>query len=222
VTRLPRVRLIPAGACALALAAPSAASAAGPELWTARYDGVGNVQEHNDDASAVAVGPDGSKVFVTGTSDGPQTTYPDYATVAYDATTGAKLWARRYSNKVAGYDVPCSLAVAPDGSTVFVTGTSDQPGHSFDYFTIAYDASTGARLWARRFEGGANYDDKAHVVLVSGDGTKVFVAGESWLGPFFEVADYATIAYDATTGTRLWVERYDGPGHNADAPWPDR
>ena len=28
--------------------------------------------------------------------------------------------------------------------------------------------------------------------------------------------DYATIAYDASAGTELWVERYEGPGQGGD------
>jgi WD40 repeat protein len=215
-SRRPRAWLAFFAGLAFALSVPSVASAAGPEEWVARYDGIGNIQEHNDEASSVATSPDGTTVFVTGKSDGPTTAYPDYATVAYDAGTGTQLWAKRYSPTTAGYDAASAVTVAPDGASVFVTGTSDQPGYSFDYFTIAYDASTGTRLWSKRYDGGAMYDDVASDVVASPDGSAVFVTGVSRLGPSSEQADYATIAYDAANGTKLWVKRYDGPHHNAD------
>jgi outer membrane protein assembly factor BamB len=218
-SRAHRAALILA-ACAVVvgICLPSVASAAGPELWATRYDGVGNAQEHNDEAVSIAASPDGSKVFVTGTSDGPQTIYPDYATVAYDATTGAELWVRRYSNTIFGYDIAASVAVAPDGSSVFVTGSSDGYQTGYDYFTIAYDASTGAKLWSKRYDDGAN-EEMAHVVVASPDGTRVFVVGESWTGFSGADSDYGTVAYDAVTGAKLWVKRYDGPAHNADYPY---
>jgi hypothetical protein len=58
------------------------------ELWARRYNGPGN---GSDEARSVAASPDWSEVFVTGDSQG--TTFGrDYATVSYDASTGATLW----------------------------------------------------------------------------------------------------------------------------------
>jgi outer membrane protein assembly factor BamB len=72
---------------------------------------------------------------------------------------------------------------------------------------VAYDATTGAVLWARRYKGPADQDDNATGVGVSPDGRTVFVIGDSW-GTY---PDYATVAYDASTGAALWVSRYNGP-----------
>ncbi|MGH7819551.1 MAG: PQQ-binding-like beta-propeller repeat protein [Candidatus Binatia bacterium] len=163
----------------------------GAELWIAGYDGP---QHLNDHAYSVGVSPDGARVFVTGqsccTAEGA--TDPDYATVAYDAVTGAAIWVSRYDGPDHYADAAAALAVSPDGSSVFVTGrsyASDREG----YATIRYDAANGAALWVGRHEGGA-----ARSVVVSPDGSRVFVSG---LG-------YTTVAYDAATGAEVWKSRY--------------
>jgi hypothetical protein len=87
----------------------------------------------------VEVSPDGAVVFVTGQS-GTSTIF-DYATVAYDAATGARLWVRRYKGQGDGEDAATSLGVSPDGTQVFVTGHSNGGTTNYDYATIAYRAS---------------------------------------------------------------------------------
>src|SRR5439155_17480277 len=135
------------GACLTATVLAIGPSAEGltraTQLWVARYNGPAN---GGDDAYAVAVSPDGSRVFVTGASE--SSTHLDYATVAYNASTGHKLWVARYNGPARGQDVAFALAVSPDGSKVFATGESDSGRVTgFDYATVAYDASTGAKLW---------------------------------------------------------------------------
>ena len=149
-----------------------------------RYNGPRN---KDDSAVSVAAGPGGRSVFVTGTS---KAATRDYATLAYNAATGAPRWASRYNGPARGADVASSLAVSPGGSAVFVTGYSfggTSGGTSLqDYATVAYNAA-GARLWASRYRGlaGKSY---AAALAVSPDGTKVFVTGTSSL-------EYATVAY---------------------------
>jgi hypothetical protein len=73
-------------------------------------------------ASAVAVSPDGSRVFVTGIRDGGRATGADYATVACSAATGRQLWASRYNGPANGDDGANAVGVSPSGRSVFVTG----------------------------------------------------------------------------------------------------
>jgi hypothetical protein len=100
-------------------------------------------------------------------------------------------------------DYPFSLTSGPDGATVFVTGYSYGETSGADYATIAYDATTGAARWARRYNGPGNNGDYANAVAVGPDGSTVFVTGQSW-GSASD-SDYATIAYDATTGHVRWA-----------------
>ena len=184
-------------------------AATGARLWHQRYNGPGN---GNDAAQAIAVSPDGGTVFVTGYSAGG-TTHMDYATIAYNATTGTRLWAQRYNGPGNGNDAAQAIAVSPRGGAVFVTGYSTGSDGAYHYATIAYDAATGARLWAQRYNGPFLVDE-ANSVAVSPDGATVFVTGQSGgTGGF----DYATVAYNATTGAQLWLQRYHGPGNGSDS-----
>jgi WD40 repeat protein len=185
------------------LGAGEASAVSTAELWTSRYNGPGNSW---DRAVSIAASPDGTTVFVVGPSVGGGGRHPDYATVAYEASTGAQLWTRRY-NAGNGDDFPTAVAVSPDGATVFVTGGSMGVSSDLDYATIAYGASTGVRLWTRRFDGPEQ--DIATALTVSSDGSKLFVTGDSFSTA--RADDYQTLAYDAVSGARLWGRRYDGP-----------
>jgi WD40 repeat protein len=185
----------------------------GDRLWRSRYDGPGN---RADSVGDVALTPDGSSVFVTGRSPSGTRSRADYATVAYDAATGAERWVSRYSGPENGFaastDYAAALAVSPDGSSLFVTGGSQGVTSGQDYTTVAYDASTGGELWVRRFDGSASQysEDHASAVTVSPDGTSVFVTGTA------EPRNYLTVAYGAITGEELWVSRYQGKEGGAD------
>ena len=138
---------------------------------------------------------------MTGASQGTRSG-PDYATVAYSAATGARLWVARYNGPANGNDAASSVAVSPGGSRVFVTGASQGTRSGPDYATVAYSAATGARLWVARYNGPANGDDAARSVAVSPSGSAVYVTGSSYPGS-------TTLAYRAATGTQLWLARHN-------------
>jgi DNA-binding beta-propeller fold protein YncE len=245
------------GATSTDYATVAYSAATGARLWAARYNGAGKYGY--DSPNAMAVSPGGSRVYVTGRSQGAKTS--DYATVAYRAATGARLWAARYHRTASSFDIAYAVAAGPGGNSVYVTGSS-QEGESSDYATVAYNAATGARLWLARYRDGAatamrvspdgsrvyvtgssqgrhdpgedatvayraatgtrqwvaryhspNTDDGANSLAVSPSGTRLYVTGSS-LGP--KSAGYATVAYRAATGARLWAARYDGPGNSHD------
>lgn len=176
--------------------------ATGLQVWSQRYDGPESL---DDEATAIAVSPDGTKVFVTGRSFADYSgSLDDYATIAYDAATGAELWVERYEGLDVGYDDANAIVADPDGTTVYVTGISDA-----DFATIAYQADTGTEVWVARYSGPGESSNRANAVAVNAAGTRVYVTGNiSGTHPW----DYGTVAYDAGTGEMLWVQSYDGVG----------
>lgn len=114
--------------------------------------------------------------------------------VAYDASTGSQLWVKRYNGPANGVDQPEDVGVSPDGSAVFVTGGSNG-STSRDYATVAYDASTGAKLWAKLYNTQSNFNDVANALALSPDGSAVFVTGSTQDPSGIAVPEAATVAY---------------------------
>jgi DNA-binding beta-propeller fold protein YncE len=169
----------------------------GERLWDRRYPDVFG----NDVARAIAVSPDGTKVFVAGQSN------HDYATVAYDAFTGQQLWQRIYDGPDMWMDSGEAITVSPDGSRVLVTGSSRDWDTGWDWATLAYDPETGDVLWESRYQ--PAQEDEARAIVTSADGATVFVAGISG-------ADYALMAYNTVDGTERCDARH--PSESADEP----
>ncbi len=116
-------------------------SGTGRRLWTSLHFG-GRHFPQVSGASAVAVNPGGSMVYVTGSTGGPFGA-ADYGTVAYRSDSGSLVWARRYNGTAGSDDRANAIAIGPSGSRVFVTGastgqagTAGRPG--LDYATVAY------------------------------------------------------------------------------------
>jgi len=171
----------------------------GAKLWAGRYGGI-----RGAGAKAAAVDAGGGRVFVTGSSPGTGSG-TDYATIAYNATTGAQLWLRRYDGLASSNNFAFDVAVSPNGSRVFVTGSGQGADTTGDYVTVAYDAATGKQLWVSRYSGPGSTQDHGASLAVSPDSATVYVTGGS--GP-----DFATIAYNAVTGAQRWVSRRPGEG----------
>src|SRR5215467_9589771 len=172
-------------------------AATGARLWVTRYNGPGDGE---DGAKSVAVSPGGGMVFVTGYSQGTAVASSlDYATVAYNAATGARLRVTRYDGPGNGRDFAHALAVSPGGGTVYVTGQSKAAAQG-DYATVAYNAATGAQRWAALYHGPATGQDTAFSVAVSPGGGAVYVTGASKATASGLDYEYATVAYNAATG----------------------
>jgi hypothetical protein len=150
---------------------------------------------------------------VTGSSPGKGGD-SDFETIAYDAATGSELWAKRFDGAAGLDDSSGSLTVSPDGSSVFVPGLTFAATNDTDWVTLAYDASTGAKLWKREFDGPGTSlsQDGPSAISATPDGSAVFVTGESQ-GPS-QGTDLKTIGYDATTGSKLWGSALTSDGQD--------
>jgi Tol biopolymer transport system component len=167
----------------------------------------------------VAASPDGNKLFVSGVtfcrapcSGKP---YDGYATIAYDAATGERLWVARYDSAGGGaYD----LSVSPDGSRVYVAGSSDG---GLSSLVVAYSAATGTELW--KLERPSGLADRTAMGL-SLDGSTVYMADPApALSPpqapcFSSGGGYRTVALNAVDGSPIWTSTYTNGSQSCGLP----
>jgi len=180
--------------------------------WATRTEGsLGGDQV----ATATGLAPDGSRLYATGYSPGPESAAGhvprDLFTVAHDAETGDELWTALFDTPASWEELPAGLAVT--GDRVFVAGTGYWGAETrYDYTVVAYDAATGEELWVARYDGPAHLDDQANAIAVEGD--TVYLTG--WSNGVGTSGDVATVAIEAATGEVRWVGRYDHPHHDVD------
>ena len=175
----------------------------GSRIWKAIYDGPAH---GGDTPEGLGVTPDGSTVFVTGTSKGSRTDNRALATVAYRASDGSLQWTSRFG--LGADNFSAGLVVSPNGANVFVAGygrSNFSAPHRYEL--VKYRVSTGTALGVATFAGGD--DDYASSVAISADGARVFMTGSG-------AAHALTVAYDASAMVSLWSSRYDG-GHGVDS-----
>ena len=172
-------------------------AATGARLWVARTF---NVLHVGSLATAIAVSPDGSSVFVAGEAG------RNPVVVAYDPATGDQQWVSRYQVPRGGISGSEGVAVSPDGSEVFLTGPFRAPPAGPKFATVAYNAATGAQLWAQTTKGTTYSRD----VAASPDGSAVLVSGT--VTKISGGSVFTTTAYAPATGTPLSTHRFHGPG----------
>lgn len=114
------------------------------------------------------------------------------------------IWTARHDGSTEAGGTASDIAVAPDGSSVFVSGGGAT--------VVSYDVATGAERWVVNYGQGVDHIPEA--MVVSRDGASLFVTGPSpGAGN-----DYLTVALDADTGKTVWTVRLDGAGLD-DYPW---
>lgn len=193
----------------------------GRRLWTARFNDAGN---GGDFPVGLRLGPRGNRVYVTGNTDLSLNKPSSAATISYQADDGHRLWIARY-RKPGAVSAASDLSVSPGGRYVFIAGAASaydpyslcDPQYSdCDFLTVAYRARTGTQVWARRYATNGRELESAGAVAASPDGKTVYVSGDSG-SPEQGISDYVSIAYQAGTGRRRWLGRYNSASDGTDS-----
>jgi hypothetical protein len=70
-----------------------------------------------------------------------------------------------------------AVAISPNSAAVAVSGRTETSSTSTDFVTTVYDLATGARVWSRTFDGGANGFDAPLAAVVTPDSATLVVGG---------------------------------------------
>lgn len=185
----------------------------GRERWAAEFPGRG--ESESGLGRLLAITPDATELFVTGSTFCPSgctgAVRESYATVAYNAATGSRLWVSRYDTAGGGAH---DMSVSPDGTRLYVAGSANG---GLSSLVLAYDTATGAELWhVQRATGLA----PRTAMTLSADGSTLFMSDPDpdasvCLG---QGGGYRTTALDTADGSQLWSATYTGGGTSCGLP----
>jgi hypothetical protein len=191
------------------------------EAWITQFDDNESAETASESPADVVVSPDSTTVYSalrTTVGSGWDAT-SRWTILAHDGA-GRQKWLARWGDP-GHYSFPTSITVSPDGRLVFVSGSwrTDQVAADGHLTTLAFDSGSGDVVWSANYDGPGNGTDNARELVVSPDGSTLYIAGIS-AGRDNADLDYAVIAYDTTSGAELWVSRWDGIGQgNSDSPF---
>lgn len=181
-----------------------------PAVWTAQYNGPGNI---DDRAATSAVDAAGNLVVAGYGRNGANNN--DILLAKFNGTTGSRIWAATSFNG-GGDDFPTAIATAADGS-IYVTGYSERSAGSglYDMFTARYNGATGALIWSDRYTATAGGNNRGNGIAVDAAGN-AYVVGFATNGAGNR--DMYTIQYRGGSGAadRVWTRGVDGAAHGDD------
>lgn len=185
---------------------------AGSVAWVARYDGLG--LDKSERANAVAVSPDGATAYVTGDSySGPGGSDYGFATVAYDAVTGAQRWDARYDG-AGGFHSASQVVATTDRVVVTGQARSADAAEGNDVVTVGYDTA-GRQLWTASVAP-LRSEDYPRDVALSPDGTTLHVVSTSIpTVNYTSLARLAVSAYAVSDGALRWSSTVTAGGLDA-------
>ncbi len=166
--------------------------------WVKKYDAAAG--GYTDWARAIAVDDSGC-VYVTGQCETAMGVN-DILTIKYLPNTDTA-WVRRYNGTANDDDIGYAIAVDRDRN-VYVAGTSEGAGTSYDFTTIKYRPN-GSQAWVVSYNGPGFGYDMAYDIAVDQFG-EVYVTG--YIDNAGLSFDYYTVKYD-TAGTVRWSRTYN-------------
>ncbi|MBS1519166.1 MAG: SBBP repeat-containing protein [Bacteroidetes bacterium] len=151
-------------------------NSAGDSIWSNIYFyiGSGNI------ARAIMVDTLGG-VYVTGESTGLQSN-DDFATIKYDAVSGATLWTKRFNGTANNSDLPTSIVQGKNGK-IFVGGGSTGSGTNYDFVIVEYDMATGDSCFVSRFTESSS--EKLNAMAINYDKGYIYACGSTTEGAGF-------------------------------------
>lgn len=138
--------------------------------WEAIYNGPDDL---DDVANNIKVNSSGD-VFITGYTT-RTTSRKNWVTIQYD-NSGSQQWLTTYNDTLNGDDEGMAMEIDDDGDIV-VTGYDSTVINNLDYYTVKYNATTGAVRWSVR-ESSINGKDKALNMAIDNTGD-IIITGES-------------------------------------------
>jgi hypothetical protein len=186
----------------------------GAQRWARYYNGF---QDGNNIPTGIAVDHRGSRVFMTGMAQYAGSIAAPiyrYQTIAYDVRSGRAVWSHAFVGTTGNTDIPAAIGVSPDGTRVYVTGSSAQadrvqgqaePVNGVST-TIAYYAASGRQRWI--VNAGPNGLSAAGTALTVSKSDVVYVGVEIGVdGP--TAGAPGLIAYTGSSGAQRWLATYD-------------
>lgn len=156
------------------------------------------------------IGPDGT-TYATGRIDVADADSA-MVTLALDPA-GQTLWQTTLDSSLPANDEGRAMSLDAAAGRLYVTGIVHNPSDEndeYDWITVAYDTTDGSELWRRYIDGyGRGYKPEApSAVVVDPARDRLYVTGTG-VGRCFD-ADFVTVAYVASTGAGVWIQRYAG------------
>src|SRR3989339_797348 len=176
----------------------------GSEVWTKTHNGV---TDGSDQGRGIAVDSSGN-VYAIGNEEITGHSYNIW--IRKYNSNGAEIWTRTYNGAANSTDSGIGIAV-DDSGNVYVTGTEEVTGQSYNIWTRKYDSS-GSEVWTKTYNGAANSADYGRGVAVDSIGN-VYVTGcETVTGQSYNIW---TRKYDSD-GSEVWTKTYNGNANGTD------
>jgi len=172
----------------------------GALIWQEAFDGAA---EMNDMASDVFIDNVGN-VYVTGGSAQDASDSSDLIVMMYDST-GSLQWTYYYNNDASPlpYDVGTGI-VGNNSGSIYIVGGSYGNSTMSDYITIKLNSSTGAQVWASRYDY-VGLQDVARRIRIQG--ANLIVSGASQSDDSPVTWELATLKYHSSSGVLINAKR---------------